>query len=197
MSLRLFRQTALSRALLLKLAAPRAHDTINHFARYLQPGESILDVGAGIGDITALLRKRGHPITALDVRDLSLLPDIKPIIYDGQTMPFANKQFDTALVLTVLHHTPRPEQVLDEAIRVAKRVIITEDIFYTSLHKYATFFMDSLLNLEFFGHPHSNKTDAQWRTLFKKKGLKLVGEKSMGSFGVLRHRMYILETPGA
>jgi len=195
MSLQLFQKNAFSRALLLKLAAPRARDTINHFARYLHPSESILDIGAGIGDITALLQGRGHPVTALDVQDFSLVPSVKPVIYDGQTMPFTDKQFDTALILTVLHHTPRPEQVLDEAIRVAQRVIITEDIFYTTLHKYATFFMDSLLNLEFFGHPHSNKTDAQWRALFKKKGLKLVGEKSMGSFGVLRHRMYVLETP--
>jgi hypothetical protein len=93
----------------------------------------------------------------------------------------------------VLHHAPNPEAVLQEAARVAKRVIITEDVYYNIVHKYATFFMDSLLNLEFIGHPHSNKTDAQWREVFQKAGLRLTGEKAMASFLVLRHRMYVLE----
>lgn len=194
MSLHLLQKTAATRRLLLGLAAPRARETVDHFASYLRPDETILDVGSGICDITNLLINRGHPVTALDVDDFSYVAAIQPVIYDGEVMPFADKQFDTALILTVMHHTPHPEIILREAARVARRVIITEDIYYNTPHKYATFFMDSLLNLEFTGHPHTNKTDKQWRTLFQKEGLRVVGEKSMGSFAVLRHRMYVLET---
>ncbi|HSW99441.1 MAG TPA: class I SAM-dependent methyltransferase [Patescibacteria group bacterium] len=172
----------------------RAKDTVNHFISYLKPKETLLDVGSGMGNIALLLRRKGYPVTALDVDNLSFTPKIKPIIYNGHTMPFKDRQFDTALILTTLHHIHDPEEVLQESVRVAKRVIIIEDIYSSRARKYATFFMDSLLNLEFKGHPHSNKTDAAWHKLFKQMELKVVGTKSMKSFLVMRHRMYILES---
>jgi ubiquinone/menaquinone biosynthesis C-methylase UbiE len=193
-SLHVLQKTAPGRALLLWLAAPRARSSVDHFAALLRPGEKLLDVGSGICDITNLLLKKGYDVTPLDVQDFSYLPAIKPTLYDGHTMPFDDQTFDTALILTVLHHTPHPEAVLREAQRVARRIIITEDIYTSTWHKYATFGMDSLLNLEFIGHPHSNKTDQQWRETFARLGLRITAEKSMRSFGVLRHTMYVLET---
>jgi ubiquinone/menaquinone biosynthesis C-methylase UbiE len=192
MSLHILQKTALTRALLLRVAAPRAAETIGHFASYLQPGERLLDVGSGICDIAQLLGQAGYALTPLDIEDFSYTA-VRPVIYNGRDMPFADKSFDTALILTVLHHTPDPERIVREAQRVARRIIIIEDIYTGTWHKYATFFMDSLLNLEFFGHPHSNKTDREWRALFAQLGLQVTGTKSMGSFAVLRHRMYVLE----
>src|SRR6266540_1970897 len=193
MSLHALQRFAFTRRLLLKLAAPRAQESVDHFGHLLRNGETILDIGAGICDITQVLQSRGYTVTALDVQDFSYVPGIHPVLYDGTKMPFADQQFDTAIILTVLHHTTHPEAVLDEALRVAKRVIITEDIYSNSLHKYLTFGMDSLLNLEFFGHPHSNKTDEQWQALFAREGLRLTRYKAWGSFLVLRHRMYVLQ----
>ena len=46
-----------------------------------------------------------------------------------------------------------------------------EDIYTTLFQKYITFAADSINNWEFIGHPHSNKTDAEWRALFKKHDL--------------------------
>jgi ubiquinone/menaquinone biosynthesis C-methylase UbiE len=192
-SLHVFQKTASGRRFLLWLARPRAIDSVNHFSHLLEPGEKIIDIGSGICDITKMLQQIGYDVTALDVENFSCT-DIQPHIYDGTTLPFGRGSFDTALLLTVLHHTANPEQVLREATRVAKRVILTEDIYTNSWHKHLTFWMDSLLNLEFFGHPHSNKTDAAWRETFTRLGLRVVAEKSMSSFVVLRHRMYVLET---
>ena len=132
--------------------------------------------------------------TALDVQDLSFTPMMHPSLYDGQHMPFKDKSFDTALILTVLHHVADQKTILLEAKRVAKRIIIIEDVHYNTFHKYITFFMDSLFNLEFFGHPHSNRDNTEWRAVFKQYKLKLVEEKAMKSFLVLRHRMYVLDT---
>lgn len=188
-----FQKTAFSRKLLLKIARPRAKASVEHFAQYLRDGESIVDIGAGLCDITQLLRQKGHAVTPLDVQDFSMFTDIKPVVYSGERLPFADKSFDTALILTVLHHTPEPVAVLREARRVARRIIIIEDVFYNAPHKYATFFMDSLLNLELWGHPHSNKTDQAWRALFTRLDLRITEEKAFGSFAVLRHRLYILE----
>jgi len=46
--------------------------------------------------------------------------------------------------------------------------VIIEDIYGGLVGKYATFFFDNLFNLEFFGHPHSNKSDEEWKKCFKK-----------------------------
>lgn len=176
-------------------AEPRAVDSIGHFKKYLRPGETLLDVGTGMGNIAWRLQQMGHPTTPLDVENVSFTPDIRPVLYDGQHMPFKNKKFDSALILTVLHHVPREQQIplIKESLRVAKRLIIIEDVHYNWPHKLATMFLDSLLNLEFAGHPHSNKNDDEWRALFKSLGLQATAVKPIKSFVVLRHRMYILE----
>lgn len=194
MSLHIFQATDWSRKLLWRVAASRARSCVQQIAPSLPPpGAKLLDIGAGICDITLTLVNLGYRVTPLDVEDYSCTPLLRPVLYDGRTMPFKDKAFDTALLLTVLHHTPEPEVVLREAQRVAQRIIIIEDVYSSQLHKYLTCFMDSLLNLEFWHHPHSNKTDKEWRQLFKEFGLKLITVKASKSFGVFRHRLYVLE----
>lgn len=56
-----------------------------------------------------------------------------------------------------------------------------------------TYFFDSLLNLEFVGHPHSNKSDKQWKKTFENLDLKLVDIKYNYSFLVFKHATYYLE----
>ena len=63
--------------------------------------------------------------------------------------------------------------VIKEALRVADELIIIEDVYTNQLHKYLTFFTDSLFNFEFIGHPHSNKTETEWEKLFKNLKLKI------------------------
>lgn len=167
---------------------------MSHLAPYLKSSEAIVDVGAGLCDVTYLMMQVGCNVTPLDVHNLSCVPEVQPTLYDGKRMPFNDKAFNTATILTVLHHTSDPEHILREAQRVAKRIIVIEDIYHSTPHKHATFFMDSLLNFEFFGHPHSNKKDQEWRDAFKQLGLKIVDEKSMKSFVVMRHKLYVLET---
>lgn len=184
--------TPFMRTLLRRAAAPRARETVGHFAAQLRPGEKIIDIGAGLCDITILLQQAGYDIIGLDIANLSCTA-LQPVLYDGTTIPFEDDAFDTALLLTVLHHTSDPAAVLREAARVARRVVIIEDIYYNRPHKYVTFLLDSLLNLEFFGHPHTNKTDPQWRGTFRRLGLRITYEKTMKSFVVLRHKLYIVE----
>jgi ubiquinone/menaquinone biosynthesis C-methylase UbiE len=195
MLVRLLQRFAPTRRFIFGLGEGRARDTLGHFEDYLHPGERIVDIGSGTCNVALLLRDRGYTVMPLDVADLSFSPRMHPVLYDGQHMPFKDKEFETALLSTVLHHIPAAQHdiVLHEAARVAKRIIIIEDVHSSRTHKYVTMFMDSLFNLEFFGHPHSNKSDTEWRAVFKRHGLKLTAVKSMQSFGVLRHRMYLLE----
>ncbi len=153
-----------------------------------------MDIGAGTCNLAELLLEEQQcQITVMDVKNHSRVPGIEPILYDGRTIPFADDSFDVALLITVLHHTPDPAHLIREARRVARRIIIVEDIYTSTPHKYATFFMDSLFNYEFIGHPHSNKDDAGWRALFDELRLRLVDTFSNPSFLVFKHGYYFLE----
>lgn len=156
-----------------RLSLAWARGKISHIDHLLPDTGSILDIGSGRGVVTSVLRERGFAVTPLDVRNRSQEPALSPVVYDGTAIPFPDNAFDCALLLTVLHHTPDPDAVLREAVRVARRIIIIEDVYTNTLQKHTTFFTDSLFNLEFRGHPHSNRTDTEWRQTFERLGLTL------------------------
>ena len=166
---------------------------LDRIHRHIQPEERVLDIGIGNGGLAHAMQKRGVDLTPLDVKNISFFDDIQPIVYDGITLPFENDAFDKALLTTVLHHIPDPVATLDEAIRVAPRLIVMEDIYYNPIQKYLTFFMDSLVNFEFEGHPHTNKTDEEWREIFKEKGLRVVEAEYIRTLVLFRQVIYVLE----
>ncbi len=174
------------------LADARAKE--RQFRDCLRPGDRILDLGSGPGSVCQLLRARGYAVTPVDVQDVALDPRARPRLYDGCRLPFADGAFDVTLLLTVLHHTPEPERVLAEAARVARRVIVIEDVYASPLQKYLTWWADSLLNLEFRGHPHTNRPDAAWRALFASRGWRLGHTRNRRIAGFFHQRTYGLET---
>lgn len=131
----------------------------------------VLEAGAGNGALVKLLNNEGLQLSALDIEDKSLFEDVAVEVYDGEKFPFTDKQFDVCQLITMLHHTTNAEELIREAKRVSNRVIIMEDIYEGLFQKYLTWFTDSLVNWEFFGHPHTNQTDAEWRELFERNGL--------------------------
>jgi len=145
----------------------------NRIKKFLDKDDLLLDLGAGKCALSWKLKQEGYNTTPVDVQNLSFTSQIDPIIYDGKNLPFADNSFDKVLLLTVLHHIPEPEIVIREALRVADELIIIEDVYTNQLHKYLTFFTDSLFNFEFIGHPHSNKTENEWEKLFKDLKLKI------------------------
>jgi len=171
--------------------AKRIEAQINPF---LTKKGKILDIGSGTGHTDHILINKGYDVTCLDLNDMNIFENTKPIIYDGKKIPFKNNSFDQAMILTVLHHTPDPEQIILGAKRVAKQIVIMEDTYNNFFQKIATFVMDSIGNLEFFGHPHTNKNDREWRELFKKNGLKLLGVRKEKYMWVFEGTTYHLET---
>lgn len=193
MSIEFLQKNKFFRGIIYYFGKTRARETISRIGLFLNKGDSILDIGAGTCNICEDLSKKGFKITPLDIQDLSFVDNIKPVIYDGDSLPHSNNKFDKALILTVLHHVPDPEKILKEAKRVSKGIIIIEDIFSNWFHKQMTYFFDSLFNLEFGGHPHTNKSDDQWRKAFEKLGLKLVEARYCHSFLVFSQAIYYLE----
>ncbi len=167
------KKSSFIKKLVFKLWLWDAKEKFRFIENYLEPQDKIIDIGSGPGSVTKVLREKGHNVTPIDVEDLSFSPDLAPNIFDGKEIPFENNSFDVALLLTVLHHTKNPPNLISEAKRVAKKVIIIEDVYDNVFQKYLTLFTDSIVNLEFIHHPHNNKTDVEWRDLFAKMSLNI------------------------
>src|SRR3989344_699366 len=107
-------------SLIRKIVRARSNVVVDRISPYIKTSKKIIDIGSGTGDIAFLLEKGGKNVTPVDVGDFHGPRLVKTIIYDGKTLPFPNRSFNTALLLMVMHHTPDPDVVFAEAARVAK-----------------------------------------------------------------------------
>ncbi len=179
--------------LLLKYDSKRSDDIVRKIKSFLKTEDKIIDVGAGLCTVTRKLKKAGYNISPIDIKNISLFDDMTPVVYDGKKIPFRDDSFDTALLITVLHHTQSPEAVLLEAKRVARKIIVMEETYNGSFQKYLTFAMDSLTNLEFINHPYSHKPDGKWRSLFESIGLKVLDSHSKNYWLFFTSTTYFLQ----
>lgn len=136
----------------------------------LSKEEKVLDLGSGNGLASYLLRNKGFQITPVDIQYGHYNDDVKPVIYDGVKLPFDKDAFDTAIILTVLHHTEQPEAIILETGRVCNRLIILEDIYTNKIQQYLTYFVDSLVNIGYSPCPHTNKNNKEWIATFNEMG---------------------------
>ena len=158
---------------------------------------SHVEIGSGPGSVLEVMRKNNYAVDGLDIRDTSYREDLQPVLYDGKVMPFCKHAYDTALLPTILHHTSDPESIIAEAMRVAKRVIIIEDVYEGRLMEWLTKRLDSLMNLEFKGHPHSNRTHQEWMATFERLGLAVRYKAVHRLGGIFKQAVYVLEVQNA
>jgi SAM-dependent methyltransferase len=166
-------------------------------ARWLEPmlgaARTVVDIGAGTGNVTEALRERGLDVTPVDVVDLSFTDGVEPLLYDGERLPFADDVFDVALLSAVLHHAARPAQLLLEARRVAPLVLVVEDVHRGRLHRGVAYLLDRLISLELEAVEYGYRSDAGWRRLFATLGLRVTATRRTSSLGIFRHVIYGLE----
>lgn len=141
--------------------------------KFYNKNDQILDIGSGNCALNLLTQEAGFKIKGLDITNKSVFSEVNPVVYDGEKFPFKDDEFEISQLITVLHHIKDPEKTIKEAIRVSKKIIVMEDIYSNIFQKYITFIADSINNWEFVGHPHTNKTDNQWREIFDKYNLKI------------------------
>jgi SAM-dependent methyltransferase len=130
----LFEARSPLRDLLLPLAGRRKARQVDDVIR----GPLVLDLGAGEGYVAAALEEaeRGRSGGPSSPRKL-IAADVAPtfrvgtarLVCRGEALPLRDGAVDTVLLSLVLHHCADPDRVLTEALRVGRRVIITESTF--------------------------------------------------------------------
>jgi len=149
---------------------------------WLEPGQTLLDLGAGTGFISRWLRDRaGVRPTLTDVvsygnRDRSL-PFLE--LTDPFRVPVGDGSFDAVLLLFVLHHVDRYEDqalLIDEATRIARtRVIVLEDTPRTRIDLAFNKAWDRVLNLRHHvPTPFTFRSADEWVDVFKEHDLSMV-----------------------
>jgi len=174
----------------------RAVSKAKLLGNFINDTETILDIGTGSGSFADYLSKLGFKVSTVDVVDKTTQTHINPIIYDGRHLPFEDHSFKASMLITILHHCQDPDQVFAEAVRVSKKkLIVLEDVYSNGIMKRLTWFMDSLVNMEFKGHPHTNKSEAEWEALFEKHQLKVKKKTKTKVLAIFTQVMYHLEKP--
>ncbi len=97
----------------------------------------VLDLGAGEGYVGQAIavdggahlgKKRVCDVQLCDIVNLNRT-DLPHDIYDGETLPYNDGDFDAVILYFVLHHCEAPGRVLSEALRVAsQRVVVVESV---------------------------------------------------------------------
>lgn len=107
--------------------APWMPKTIE-FSRHA--GESVLEIGGGMGTDLAQFAMHGAKVTDIDLSAGHLahaqenfrLRGLKGefVHHDAETLPFPDDSFDLVYSIGVIHHTPNTQQVVNEIHRVLK-----------------------------------------------------------------------------
>jgi len=194
MDISFLKKIAALRRPIYNLGRRRAEDVVIKIMPYLAQCKTVLEFGAGTCNVAELLTEKGFILTIVDIKDLSFVPSLQPIIYDGRKLPFLDATFDVVTLLDVLHHTKYPDRLLNEAKRVSNRVIVMESVYTYALQKLLFLVVDSLLNMEFMGHPWNYRMDKEWRSLFTQLGFGIIKTESGSYWLLFKSSTYVLES---
>lgn len=145
-------------------------------ARHLGHVESLLDIGCGDGANTLRLAEQTQAtrVAGVDVvvREQTFI-DVRP--YDGRHIPFEDDAFEAVSIVDVLHHCAEPMEVLAEAIRVARDVVVIKDHFkFGPISNRLLYWMDLAGNAkDAIFSPGNYLTPQEWVSMIERAGGRL------------------------
>ena len=170
------------------IKARRARVLSGHLARVVPRNASVLNVGCGDGKIALLLQQVRPDIRVegidVRVREKTHIPVQQ---YGGLQLPYADRSYDTVMLIDVLHHASDPRRLLREAARATRHCIVIKDHLLEGLLAGATLrFMDRVGNRRrFVDFPHRFWRRTQWLDAFRDLELDLeLWEEHLRLYGV-------------
>src|SRR5689334_890680 len=105
----------------------RARGLVSRIVPFVEEKDQVLDIGCGTGHNAERLKRVRHvQVSGLDVVDMSMTGP-KPLLYDGQHIPYADETFDVSILIYILHYLDDPASFLREVKRVTrKRIIVVQ-----------------------------------------------------------------------
>jgi SAM-dependent methyltransferase len=142
----------------------------------IPPGSTVLDVGTGDGQIAEGMAavQPGVRVEGIDImkRPTTRIP---VTLFDGTTIPFADKSFDVVTFVDVLHHTDDAAVLVKEAARVARRAVVLKDHLSENALDHTT-----LKVMDWVGNaphgvvlPYNYLSRARWEEIFDAAGLSI------------------------
>ena len=108
-------------------SSPRINPIVDSFACVIPPRSRIIDIGAGKGLLAqAMVQRFDARVTLVDVARYNQT-GLPLTVCDSRALAFADRSFDFAILSFVLHHSPGPDRILSEALRVAGQVVVVEN----------------------------------------------------------------------
>jgi len=184
-------------------------------------GDSLLDIGCGNGKISNLARHKFKRIQLIDVvRYVPAALNLQFLEYkEGNPLP-TDEKFDTVLLLTVLHHSMEPLELLKQAWQATRRrLIIIESV--VGIHQVKPSVRYDLANLSdqnqiafaafvdwFYNRvlhddvpvPYNFTTVENWQSIFLQYKMNLIKTVDFGQdieIGPEYHVLFVLEKDNA
>jgi SAM-dependent methyltransferase len=106
---------------------PRSASLAAIIASLVPPG-LLLDLGCGDGTLARRVTAARPDVRIVGADTLARASCAVPMArYDGQRLPFASSAFDAVLLVDVVHHSARPLDLLAEAGRVTRSMVVIKD----------------------------------------------------------------------
>jgi ubiquinone/menaquinone biosynthesis C-methylase UbiE len=154
---------------------------------YIEAHGRLLDFGCG--DLSLLKGlHRALPnlsLTGIDVVDTGMHEKgIAFRTYDGKTIPFGDRVFNTTIVYHVFHHCDSPKSALSEVMRVTKKqILMVEPVYRSELDLFFMKILDRLGNgwrNVAIAMPFAFQKEKTWRDWVDKKHWYITHSHSAG-----------------
>ena len=163
-------------------------------------GKKVLDLGAGNGLLAQEIKNQlNKEVVLVDVVDYNCT-NLPLRLYNPEgKIPLSDKDVDTTILYTVLHHASDPKHLLEEAARVTKqRLVIKEayvdedDIRVTS--SFFDWFFNRVIGDEDINVPLNFLKVKEWEKILKLYGFDVIETKYVGidEPAVPEHHVFII-----
>jgi SAM-dependent methyltransferase len=142
----------------------------------LPPAQRALDFGSGDGWFAHQIERAGYA-RMVAAADVMIWPGMvkNPVLFDGKSLPLADRSFELTYAIDVLHHCPNPERALDEVLRCTARHFLIKDHSYRNVLDWATLcVLDEVGNRRFgVATPHQYQEHWVWSRCLEARGFTL------------------------